>query len=222
MTRLYLVRHCEAEGNINHIFQGSYDADISENGKEQLARLKERFRGVQFDAIYSSPLKRAYKTAQAVNTFLKKEIIRVDGLREINGGHWEGEKYDLLPELYPDEYEAWAKEPWRFNPEGGESMNHIRDRIWETIISIMKENEGKTVVIASHGCAIRNFICRAKGLPLERICEVNWLENTSVSTFEFDEAFNPIIIKFNDFSHLDADTYTLQKQAWWRDSVKTE
>lgn len=222
MTRLYLVRHCEAEGNIKHVFQGSYDADISENGKEQLARLKERFRGVQFDTIYSSPLKRAFKTAQAIDSFLKKKIICVDGLREINGGHWEGKNFGLLPELYPDEYEAWANEPWNFSPKGGESMRHIYDRIWNTIISIMKENEGKTVVIASHGCAIRNFICRAKGLPLERMCEVNWLENTSVSTFEFDKALNPIIIGLDDYSHLDNKTYTLQKQTWWRGSVKTE
>lgn len=222
MTRLYLVRHCEADGNINHVFQGSYDADISENGKKQLIRLKERFRGVQFDAIYSSPLKRAFKTAEAVNSFLKKKIICVDGLREINGGHWEGEKFDLLPKLYPDEYNAWSNEPWNFNPKDGESMRHIHDRIWDTIISIMKDNVGKTVVITSHGCAIRNFICRAKGLPIEKMAEVNWLENTSVSSFEFDEDFNPIIKILNDFSHLDNETYTLQNQTWWRESVKTE
>lgn len=36
MTRLYLVRHCEARGNADRVFQGSTDAEISERGALQL------------------------------------------------------------------------------------------------------------------------------------------------------------------------------------------
>ena len=56
MTTIYLVRHCEAMGNINRIFQGHTDEEISENGRMQLERLAERFRGIHLDAVYSSPL----------------------------------------------------------------------------------------------------------------------------------------------------------------------
>ena len=90
MTTLYLVRHCEAEGNTARVFQGSIDRDISPNGQKQLDRLAERFRDVPLAAVYSSPLLRAYKTAQAVNRYHGLPIVTDDRLKEINGGVWEG------------------------------------------------------------------------------------------------------------------------------------
>ena len=67
MTRIILIRHCEAEGNIKRVFQGHTDADISENGRKQLDLLRLRCRNMQIDAIYSSPLKRAYQTDSTLN-----------------------------------------------------------------------------------------------------------------------------------------------------------
>jgi len=72
--------------------------------------------------------------------------------------------------------------------------------------------------VASHGCAIRNFICRAKGLPLERMKEIEWFENTSVSIVDFDDNMCAHIVSINDASHLDSETSTIEKQSWWKDS----
>jgi broad specificity phosphatase PhoE len=218
MTRIYLVRHAEAQGNILRIFQGKIDADISENGNRQLEQLKNRFKDISFDAVYSSPLIRAYKTAQAANFHLGLPITTLSGLEEIDGGHWEGEKWDEIPELFPEENYAWVNEPWRFEPEGGESMRNVYDRMWNTILQIVKDNPSSTVLVASHGCAIRNFICRALKKPLEDLREVEWFENTSISIVEFDDDFNPNVISINDSSHLDDETSTLAKQDWWTDS----
>lgn len=65
MTEIYIVRHAEAEGNTNRMFQGSVDTNISENGEKQLERLMKRALDFDVDKIYSSPLKRAQKTAEA-------------------------------------------------------------------------------------------------------------------------------------------------------------
>lgn len=221
MTRIYLVRHAEAEGNINRVFQGHYNADLSENGRRQLEQLKERFKDIKIDAAYSSPLKRAYQTAQAANYYHKLPIKTLDGLMEINGGHWEGVKWDEIPNLFPEENEDWTTAPWNFAPQDGESMRQVYDRMWNTILQISKENAERTVLVASHGCAIRNFICQAKGWPIERLREVEWFENTSVSTIDFDDKFNAQIVSLNDASHLDETTATITKQNWWKDSVKS-
>jgi broad specificity phosphatase PhoE len=218
MTRIYLVRHAEAQGNILRIFQGTIDADISENGNCQLEQLKNRFKDISFDAVYSSPLKRAYQTAQAANFHLGLPITTLVGLEEIDGGHWEGENWDEIPELFPDENKAWVNEPWSFEPEGGESMRHVYDRMWNTMLQIVKENPNRTVLVASHGCAIRNFICRALRKPLEELREVEWFENTSISTVEFDDNLNAHVISLNDISHLDDETSTIAKQDWWNDN----
>lgn len=220
MTKLYLVRHAEAEGNKLRIFQGRLDADISENGERQLERLALRFANVRLDAVYSSPLKRAYKTAQAAGRASGLPIVTVPGLMEIDGGRWEGENWDEIPGLFPEENAAWVNEPWNFAPQGGESMRHVYDRIWDAMLRIARENDGRTVLVASHGCAIRNFACRAKGWPLERLREVDWFENTSVSTFRFENGrFG--ILELNDVSHLDPEMATLANQSWWQNSEES-
>ncbi len=43
MTKIYFVRHAEAEGNVKEFFQGRIDCDISEKGKIQLGYLAKRF-----------------------------------------------------------------------------------------------------------------------------------------------------------------------------------
>ncbi len=54
VTKLYLIRHCEALGNINDTFQGSIDEDITDKGQRQLDKLAERCKNIPFDVIYSS------------------------------------------------------------------------------------------------------------------------------------------------------------------------
>ena len=66
MTRVYIVRHCEAEGNNKRLFQGLTDCDITEMGQKQLDLLCERFSEIHLDKVYTSPLIRARKTAEAV------------------------------------------------------------------------------------------------------------------------------------------------------------
>ena len=65
MTRIYLIRHAEAEGNLYRRVQGQYNSLVTERGLEQIKALEERFRDVPIDAVYSSDLYRTKKTASA-------------------------------------------------------------------------------------------------------------------------------------------------------------
>ena len=89
---LYLVRHCESLGNRENIFQGQLDLDISATGEKQLALLTLRFRNIPIDAVYSSPLKRAYKTAEAVDLYHSLPIIKLPELMEVDVGALSGMK----------------------------------------------------------------------------------------------------------------------------------
>lgn len=220
MTKLYLIRHAQSQGNILSYFSGKTDSDLSQTGMLQLEQLKERFKHIDYDSIYSSPLKRAYKTAQAVNYYHGLPIVTNDGLIEIDGGHWEEKHWDDIAKLYPDENETWEKKPWLFAPLLGENMRHVYSRIWDTIISIIEKNKGKTVVITSHGCAIRNFACHAMGFGIEKLNEVEWFENTSVSTFEFDDNMSITKTLLNDSSHLKGEAEELSKKTWWHKGKK--
>lgn len=216
MTRIYLIRHAEAEGNLRRVFQGHYDGDVSENGLKQLERLSERCRSLPFDAVYASPLRRALKTAQSANRYHGLPITTLRELRELYGGLWEGLRWETFPEDFPEENRCWVNEPWNFRAPGGESMRELYDRVWSAVTGIVRQNVGKTVCIVSHGCAIRCFLCRALGKPLEQLNSIPWCDNTAVSVIDFDEDLAPRVVSLNDASHLDEETTTLGKQDWWK------
>lgn len=203
MTEVYIVRHCEAEGNVNRTFQGTSDCDVTQLGEKQLSYLAERFRNIDLDAIYSSPLKRAFKTAEAVGKYSKIPIIKVEKLIEINGGEIEGICWEDFPITRPELEYHWSVEPHKFHPKGGESMVSVYRRSWEAIKEIVAQNKGKTVAVASHGCTIRNIMCHAEGKPIEQLNTVKWADNTGVFLLRFliDDSL-PEIVMFNDVSHL--------------------
>lgn len=219
MTRIYLIRHAEAEGNVKRVFQGHIDADISPKGKKQLEKLAERFAHIHLDALYASPLRRAYKTAQAVDSVQNLPITTIKGLMEINGGCWEGQPFLELPERFPRDHETWVHRPWDFAPPDGEPMRQVYARMWEAISGIARKHPGKTVGVASHGCAIRNYLCRARGWSIERLNEVAWCDNTAVSIIEYHNNGQVQITMENDASHLDEELSTFAKQTWWRKGV---
>lgn len=214
MTTIYLVRHCEAEGNVQRVFQGRIDREISENGARQLDCLSQRFRNVHLDAIYSSPLIRARKTAEALNRGKHLPIRFDDRLKELDGGCWEGKSWADFPILYPDDSKTWLQEPWRFHAEGGEAMTAVYARMAEMLTEIALSYPQQTVAVASHGCAIRNALCWARGLPIEKLNTIEWCDNTAVSVLEWDGRMH--VRLENDNTHLDADASTFEKQSWWR------
>ena len=222
MTRVILVRHCEAQGNTDGTFQGRTDCDISGNGETQLELVALRCRNMPIDVIYSSPLKRAYRTAEAINQYHHLEIHTDDRLMEIDGGVWEGEVWNDLPSLFPDDTERWNRRPYEFAPKNGETMRQVYDRIWDGVTDIVRKNKGKTILITSHGCAIRNFLCRALGRPIEQLNEVDWCDNTGVNIIDFDDAVNPHVVMMNDASHLTPETSVFMNQTWWRRENRTD
>ena len=216
MTTIYLVRHCESRGNNDRIFQGHTDEEISENGRMQLEKLAERFRDIHLDAIYASPLKRAYRTAEAVNRYWQLPIHTDKRLMEINGGRWEELLWEVLPDRFPEKWADWCERPWLFAAEDGEPMQEVYSRMAEALTEIAANHPGETVVVASHGCAIRNALCWAAGRPIERLQETPWCDNTAVSVLEFNEG-RPVIRLANDCSHLNEELSSFSKQDWWRE-----
>lgn len=216
MTRVIVVRHAEAEGNWKRTFQGHTDADVSEKGEKQLALLAVRCRNMACTAIYSSPLCRARKTAEAIHQFHDVPLRLEEGLLEINGGVWEGKPWKELPLLYPEDAHNWNMAPWDFAPEKGEAMTAVYDRIYKTVVEIAKMHPGETVFVVSHGCAIRNLLCHLRFDDIRQLNEIDWCDNTAISIVDFDETWMPHLVMENDASHLSEETSSLANQVWWK------
>lgn len=208
MTYIYLVRHCEALGNFQRIFQGTTDLDITELGQKQLSNLTKRFESEEFDAVYSSPLIRTVKTARAVIGNRKMEPLLCKGLIELDGGFLEGKPFIETFEAYPELKDAWFNHPQDFAPEGGEPMPVAYERCWEAILDIVRENKGKRVVCATHGGIIRCLACRILLNDISKLNSVPLSSNTAVTLIEFDDELKPHIIYHNNSEHLPAEMIT--------------
>ena len=175
--------------------------------------LAEYFKHVAFDALYTSPLIRARKTADAINLYHNLPISANEKLMEINAGVMEGVLWAELTEKHPVQGHYWNDEPWKFAAEGGDSMLDVYERIWRGITEIVAENPKKTVVAVSHGGAIRTLLCRVSGLVLERIKEVEWCDNTGVSIIDFEPDMTASLIVQNDNTHVPDELSTFARQA---------
>ena len=202
MTKIYVVRHCEALGNVNRVFQGTIDLDISDLGAKQLEFLQKRFKNTELDKVYSSPLTRAYKTALAIRGEKDIPVLKREGLRELDGGVIEGRPLAETFTNNPDLADAWDNHPQDFAPQNGEKMTDAYERIFNEIKEIAIENFGKSVAVASHGGVIRCLSCRLLYGSIERLKDTPWCENTGVCLIEFDDDMNPAFSYLSDISHL--------------------
>lgn len=204
VTTVYLIRHCQSMGNIEHKFQGQYDAAVSPDGEKQLALLGLRFRNEPIDAIYTSPLLRARRTAQAIAQYHSLEIIEEPGFIEINCGDMENLPLTDVAKLFPTTAHHWDVSPDLCEFPGGETMREVYKRTNDALDKIIRLNPGKRVVVTTHGGVLRNLFARITYGNLEGIRQSEVFGNTGVSTLEAEDG-ELRWAGLNDLSHLPED-----------------
>ena len=105
LERLILVRHGETHWNREGRLQGLSDHPLNEVGRLQSVAVAERLRGRPVDAVFTSDLRRAAQTADAIASAVGREAQRLDLLRERDVGTWGGLTYTELRERFPAEWE---------------------------------------------------------------------------------------------------------------------
>src|SRR5204862_3415424 len=90
VTTLLLARHGETDWNRDRRWQGHADRPLTERGRAQATELAERLADIALDAVYSSDLRRARETAEAVAQAQGVDLVQLAELREVSVGSWEG------------------------------------------------------------------------------------------------------------------------------------
>ena len=188
-TRILLVRHGRSIANEVRIYLGHTDEDLSPRGYLQAERTAEFLSDVRIDAVYSSSLIRAVHTAEPHAKRRGLSVIGEDRLREVYVGEWENRKVEDLQREYEKEFfGGWVKSFGTFTLPGGESIPAARERFLSRVLEIAKENEGKTVLIASHAAVIRASYAAVAGIKPENIAsELPFPDNASVSVVYYDK-----------------------------------
>ena len=206
MVELYLIRHGESVANLEHRVAGHIDPKLTELGILQAKITRDALRDVEFDAVFSSDLSRAYDTALPHAELRGLRVEMRDGLREVFLGEWEGLTVDEVVEKYGAEsyYEGWRNRFGVYVVPGGEGAAACGRRMYNEIEEICKNYGYGRVLIVSHGAAIRSFYSLALGLRPDEFAEgLNYPSNASISRVDYDgEHFIPV--KYSEDSHMES------------------
>ncbi len=187
MTTVLLIRHGESAANRDDMFAGHYDAELLPRGFEQAAAsakyIKENYK---VDRVYASDLQRAYNTGKCVADAFGLDVTPDASFREIDAGHWDAVTFDDIYKKYPEEFTVWMNDISRGYCPGGETITELGERVFGAIGRVVRENEGKTIVIASHATPVRVAYTLAKYGTLDKTQEIPWPSNASVSVLYYD------------------------------------
>lgn len=192
MKTLYLMRHGETLFNQQKKIQGWCDSPLTEKGKKQAAIAGAYFseKNIQFDQAFSSTSERACDTLELVTDCAYQQV---KGLKEWNFGSMEAEHEYLNPPLpYGDFFVAY----------GGEEEQAFKKRVSDTLMNLMREATGKTILAVSHGASCRQFMRNWE--HTSSINQKGRIGNCCILKFSFDQdVFELLEIINHDFSDLD-------------------
>lgn len=219
MTRIFLVRHAESEGNIYRRAHGHYNGLVTDRGQKQIEQLSKRFEGEQIAAIYSSDLSRAKTTATAFTKSRNLQINTTQKLREVQLGEWEDRAWGDLEYLESDMNRRFNYDPATWSVSGSEPYEDVQKRMLSFIKETAKLHDSETIVMVSHGFAIRSLMCLLKGIPSHEINKMPYCDNSAVNLLTYDKD-NIEIEYYSDNTHLSDEISTFSNQSWWRTKEK--
>jgi probable phosphoglycerate mutase len=200
-SRLILVRHGETDWNRERVPQGHIDIPLNETGCRQARALAGRVCSWQVNALYSSDLKRAAQTAEILGEALRLSVQLREGWREIDVGAWGGLPAAEIRARFPEEISALERGE-DISRGGGESRASLKARVVAEFERMCPGHPDETVMIVSHGGALKALIAHLVGLPLSGLDRISTRGNTGLSIFEFSMG-EPRLVLLNDTSHLD-------------------
>lgn len=187
--KIYIIRHGETEWNTLRKLQGRTDIELNPVGIQLAKITAQAMKDIPFDVAYTSPLKRAKKTAEIMVHGRNIPLIEDERLREVCFGEYEGlgcgkENYQI-----PDpEFEYFFQAPEKYvAKKGAESIDELCKRTGDFMkeLTSNQELEHKTVLVSTHGAALKgllNYVTKADrkdfwGQGVHKNCGVTELES---------------------------------------------
>lgn len=203
MTYIILVRHGQTEWNRVERFRGRADVPLNETG---LAQAEATGRRVAAEwtpvAVYSSPLSRAVKTAEAIARHFDLPVQIHNGLADIDYGQWQGLTPDEAQERWPDIHHAWYTAPHTARIPGGETLDDLRARGLAAVNELAARHAGQTIVLVGHTVINRIILLGVLGLGNERFWRLR--QDTCAINVFAAEGGDFTLVSLNDTCHLRA------------------
>jgi broad specificity phosphatase PhoE len=198
VSRIVLVRHGETVWHAENRYAGSTEVDLTERGRVQAEALARWAARANIGYLYTSPMGRAQATARPVAAALGLRPIEDTRLRELHFGQGEGLTSEEMRQQFPEQYEAFRRNPVDDYLPGGEDPCAAIARgraALEEIAAAAGLNA--RVLIVTHNTLIRLLLCDLLGIPLHRYRQVfPALENVSITELAMGREI-PALLQFN-------------------------
>ena len=199
-TTTILLRHGQTEYSAERRFAGRGDIALTDTGRHQAAAAADRLAARGIDAIVTSPLQRARRTAEAVAAATGAPLTVDDGLVEADFGKWEGLTFGEAAERWPDEMSAWLASA-DVAPPGGESLADAGRRALAALDRLLAAHRRATLLLVSHVTPIKALACRALLAPAAAMFRIH-LDVASLTEIDWF-ADGPVLLRsLNDTGHL--------------------
>ena len=210
MQKLTLIRHGESVLDSQKKIQGNLDSSLTQKGISQFELLSKHVKNKNenFDAIFSSPLKRAFETASIISKHLELPVRVVENIKEINLGEWEGKFIEEIKEKESELFEKFISNPLEYLIPSGENPLDFQKRVVSSINNILNSNDNKKTLVVSHAGTINAFVCHILNLDLNHMWKMH-IDNTSITEVVFNNC-SPRVVLFNDICHLNGKVFNLK------------
>lgn len=199
MTELILVRHGQTTWNFQEVFRGRIDIDLDEVGLKQAELLADYLGERKIEAIYSSPLQRAMKTARAIASRHMLDVISTKDLNDMKFGEWEGMSVTEVQEKYPTVYQEWLEKPHLVQIPGGERLDEVTQRVMTFTQQTIVRHK-RTVVLVSHRVVHKLLILALLGLDNRHFWNIK-LDTAAMTTFAYENN-RWVLTEHNNTSYL--------------------
>ncbi len=163
-----MIRHGEPQGGTR--FRGYLDHPLSELGWQQM-QTATTAKG-NWDAIYTSPLKRCSEFAKRLALETTTPLHVVDEFKEISFGDWQGKTYAEVEEVTPGAVKKFFEDPVKHPVPNSENIFAFCERVQQGFQGVIAGNLGKKILLVGHGAVIRSILNIALGVPLNNIFRI--------------------------------------------------
>jgi len=186
LVTFIIIRHGYSIGNKEKRFSGQMDIPLDEIGLCQAESVADYIvENFKVDSIYTSDLIRTVQTVKPTAERLGLAINKSKELREVDVGLWQGKLVEDIKKEYSENFKVYIKTPGLFRFDGGENYSDCLYRAKTFLEKLAEENEGKSIIIGTHGGVIRTLRAYIKNIPMDKIQDLPHVPNASITVVEY-------------------------------------
>ena len=203
-TQIILVRHGQTAWNLGseagEHFRGQEDVPLNEFGVAQARATADRLKDRPIEAVYTSPLRRAFNTGEIIGQAVGRVARPLPDLISIHYGHWAGRAVDQVARDEPESFRIWLETPHEMAFPAGESLKVVRGRTLAALKGICARHATGTVIVVGHQVVNRVILCTILGIGLGGFWRIEQA-TCCINIYHYRDGV-PYVDLLNDTCHL--------------------